>query len=68
MAYITKNMPILVNLPERGVVAISGYSGYSGNVDTVYFRAYDGESFNMPIKTAQKEIEAGGGRYIVVKK
>lgn len=66
--YITKNMPILVNLPERGVVAISGYSGYSGNVDTVYFRAYDGESFNMPIKTAQKEIEAGGGRYIVVKK
>lgn len=66
--YITKNMPILVNLPDRGVVAISGYSGYSGNVDTVYFRAYDGESFNMPIKTAEKEIKAGGDRYIVVKK
>lgn len=66
--YITKNKPILVNLPERGVVAISGYSGYAGNVDTVYFRAHDGESFNMPIKTAEKQIEEGGGRYIVIEK
>ncbi|MDE6699087.1 MAG: hypothetical protein K2J91_06390, partial [Lachnospiraceae bacterium] len=64
--YITKEMPILVNLPERGVVSISGYSGYAGNVDTIYFRAYDGESFNMPIRTAKKAIEEGGNRYIVV--
>ncbi|MDE6210275.1 MAG: hypothetical protein K2M73_11465 [Lachnospiraceae bacterium] len=64
--YITKEMPILVNLPERGVVSISGYSGYAGNVDTIYFRAYDGESFNMPIRTAKEAIEEGGNRYIVV--
>ena len=64
--YITKEMPILVNLPERGIVSISGYSGYAGNVDTIYFRAYDGESFNMPIRTAKEAIEEGGNRYIVV--
>ncbi|MBQ1193767.1 MAG: hypothetical protein IIX45_06565 [Lachnospiraceae bacterium] len=64
--YTTKEMPVLVNLPERGVVAISGYSGYSGNVDTIYFRAYDGENFNMPIKNAENAIIEGGNRYIVV--
>lgn len=64
--YSTKQMPVLVNLPEWGVVAISGYSGYLGNVDTIYFRAYDGENFNMPISEAENQIIRGGHRYIVV--
>lgn len=65
--YITKDMPVLVNLPDRGVVAISGYSGYLGNVDTIYFRAYDGESFNMTIASAETAITEGGGRYVVIR-
>jgi flagellar basal body-associated protein FliL len=64
--YTTKDIAVLANLPERGIVAISGYSGYLGNVDTVYFRTYDGESFNMTISEAEKESNEAGGRYVAV--
>lgn len=64
--YTTKGIPVLTKLNEYGVVAISGYSGYLGNVDTVYFRTYDGTSFNMSINMAKRAIAEAGERYVVI--
>ncbi|NLL93325.1 MAG: hypothetical protein GX225_04145 [Clostridiales bacterium] len=64
--YTTKDIPVLTFMQDYGVVAISGYSGYMGVVDTVYFRNSGGESFNLTINAARKAIEESGHRYIAV--
>lgn len=66
--FSTKEIPVLVNLPEWGIVSISGYSGYGGRVDTIYFRAYDGENFKMSVSAAEKQIVEGGNRAVAVLK
>ena len=64
--YTTKEIPVLTQLEDYGIVAISGYSGYLGNVDTIYFRTFDGTSFNMGINVAENEIIKSGQRYIAI--
>lgn len=64
--YTTKEIPVLTQLEDYGIVAISGYSGYLGNVDTIYFRTFDGTSFNMGINVAENEIIKRGQRYIAI--
>lgn len=63
------DIPVVTWMNNYGVVILSAYSGYQGNIDTFAFTVCQtGEIIKMPYNDAKAVLENSGARYLVVKK
>ena len=65
--YVTKRMPVLTMVDNYGLVCVDGYSGYSGNINTVYMTDLDtGVEFELGYYELEKIYNNNGKRYMVL--